>query len=226
MEEIDLKELFDFIKKRLGLIIIIMAIVSILGCLYGLFFQTPMYKSYTTIVLGSSESSNTSITTNDITLNKNLVNTYAEIVKSRRILAQVIEELNLDMGYENLSKRISVSALNNTEIIKITVNHKDPKVAMNVSNSIAEVFSSEISSLYKMDNVSILDYAIQSDIPYNINVTKQLIIYIIIGFVLGFGIVFIIFYFDRTVKSLEQIEQKIKLPILGSVQDISKGGKK
>ena len=99
-------------------------------------------------------------------------------------------------------------------------------MAMKIANSTASVFTKEVSSLYKMDNVSILDYATINESPYNINILKQLIIYILAGLVISLGTVFMIFYFDRTIKSVEQIEQKIKLPVLGSVQDISKGGKK
>ena len=91
MEEIDLKELFTFIKSKLGLFIIITISVCLLGCIYGLFIQKPLYKSDTTVIL----SSDTTITQNDINMNKNLVNTYAEIVKSRRVLDKVIEELDL-----------------------------------------------------------------------------------------------------------------------------------
>ena len=47
-----------------------------------------------------------------------------------------------------------------------------------------------------------------------------------IGLILAIGIVFVVFYFDRTIKSAEQVEQKIKLPILGSVEEYQKGGKK
>ena len=61
--------------------------------------------------------------------------------------------------------------------------------------------------------------------PYNINVVKQLVIYFMIGFVLGAGILFVIFYFDRSIKSVEQIEQKTKLPILGSIEEYTQGGK-
>ncbi len=226
MEEIDLRELFEYVMKKIGMIIMITAAVCILGCFYALFIQKPMYKSYTTVVLSSSEGNSSSITQNDVNLNKNLVNTYAEIIKSRRILDQVIDELKLDTSYESLSSRISVSALNDTEIIKITISDSDPKVAKDVANSAAKVFAKEIVSIYNMNNVSILDKAIQNKTPYNINLTKQLILYFAIGIVLSFGIVFIIFYFDRTIKSVEQIEQKVKLPILGTVQDISKGGKK
>ena len=224
MEEIDLIELLNYFKKKIGLIIIIMSAVGILGCIYTLFIQKPMYNSYTTVILSGNSSS--SITQTDVTLNKNLISTYAEIVKSGRVLNQVIKELNLDISYELLSSEISVTSLNNTEIIKITVNNESPDMAMKIANSTASVFTKEISSLYKMDNVSILDYATINESPYNINILKQLIIYILAGLVISLGTVFMIFYFDRTIKSVEQIEQKIKLPVLGSVQDISKGGKK
>ncbi len=226
MEEIDLKELFDFIKGKLGTLSIITISVCLLGCVYGLFIQKPMYSSYTTVILGGSESTSSAITQNDININRNLVETYAQIVKSRRVLDQVISELKLDTTYEELNNKIAVTALNNTEIIKITVNDADAKKAMNIANVTASYFTDEIVDLYNMNNVNILDKAFQSDTPYNINVMKQIIIYFTIGFVLAAGILFVIFYFDRTIKSVEQVEQKIKLPILGSVQELTKGGRK
>ncbi len=54
---------------------------------------------------------------------------------------------------------------------------------------------------------------------------KQSAIFLIAGLVLGCAIVFVIYYFDRTVKTTEQVELKIGLPILGTVQDIKKGRK-
>ncbi len=230
MEEIDLKELFDFVKEKLVLLVLITLGICLIGCIYGLFIQKPMYKSYTTVILGGNETNNNSnsgITQNDITLNKNLVDTYAEIVKSRRVLDQVISELRLDIDYEELHEMINVTALNNTEIIKITVNDRDAIKAKNIANVTANYFASEVVDLYNLNNVNILDKAIESEKPYNISVSKQLIIYFAVGLVLGAGILFIIFYFDRTIKSVEQVEQKIKLPILGSVQLMTgKGGKK
>lgn len=227
MEEIDLKELFDFIKGKIGLLVIITVSICLLGCIYGLFIQKPMYKSYTTVILaGNESSSNNSITQGDITLNKNLVDTYAEIVKSRRVLDQVIGDLSLNTTFDVLSNQITVSAVNNTEIIKITVNDRDAKKARNVANVTAKYFTKEVIDLYNMNNVNILDEAIEADTPYNINILKQVTIYFILGLVFSCGVLFIIYYFDRTIKSVEQIEQKVKLPILGSVQLLSKGGKK
>ena len=229
MEEIDLKELFEFVKEKLVLLVLITVGVCLVGCVYGLFIQKPMYKSYTTVILGGNETSGATnqagITQSDITLNKNLVDTYAEIVKSRRVLNKVIKELNLNMSYESLHSKVSVTALNNTEIIKITVNDLDAIRAKNIANVTANYFTEEVKELYNINNVNILDEAIENTKPYNINVIKQVIIYFMIGFVLAAGILFVIYYFDRTIKSVEQIESKIKLPILGSVEELTKGGK-
>ncbi len=227
MEEIDLKELFEYVKNKLGLIIVITVGICLLGCIYGLVFQKPMYKSYTTVILGSNATnSSQTITQTDITINRNLVDTYAQIVTSRRVLDQVINELNLDISYESLKSKISVSAVNNTEIIKINAEDNDAIKAKNIANITANYFKKEIVDLYNMNNVNILDEAIQEKNPYNINITKQIIVYFMIGLILAIGIVFVVFYFDRTIKSAEQVEQKIKLPILGSVEEYQKGGKK
>lgn len=227
MEEIDLKELFEYVKNKLGLIIVITVGICLLGCIYGLVFQKPMYKSYTTVILGSNAtSSSQTITQTDITINRNLVDTYAQIVTSRRVLDQVINELNLDISYESLKSKISVSAVNNTEIIKINAEDNDAIKAKNIANITANYFKKEIVDLYNMNNVNILDEAIQEKNPYNINIPKQIIVYFMIGLILAIGIVFVVFYFDRTIKSAEQVEQKIKLPILGSVEEYQKGGKK
>lgn len=220
MEEIDLKDLWFFFKKKIGLIFIITAIVGIIGC-FSMFFKKPMYKSYTTVLLGSSDSI-------DVSFNKNLINTYAEIAKSAKVLNQVIEQLDLDLSYGSLSSHVSVSASTDTEIITIVAVDSNSELAMSIANATAEVFSKEVVSLYNVGNISILDAASKSNIPYNINIKKQIIIYIFIGLVLSFAIIFTLFYLDRTVKSVEQLEQKIKIPILGSVQDMStkKGEKK
>ena len=227
MEEIDLKELFDFMMGKLLLLIVITIAVCLVGSIYGLVLQTPMYRSYTTVILSGNDSAsnNATITQSDITLNKNLVDTYAEIVKSRRVLSQVIDELDLDTSYEGLSRQISVTAVNNTEIIKITVSDENAVTAKNIANVTANFFINEVKGLYNIDNVNVLDEAIESGSPYNINVIKQIVIYLMIGFVFGASILFIIFYFDRTIKTVDQIETKIKLPILGSIEEITRGGK-
>lgn len=222
MEEIDIRELLNYFKKKMGLFITIFALACLIGCGYSFFFQKPMYSSYTKVILSGENT----ITQNDVVLNKNLVDTYAEVVKSRRVLSQVIKKLDLDLTYEELMNEISVTSVSNTEIIQINVSDKEPEMAANIANATASYFTKEVLDLYKMNNVNILDEAIVNETPYNINVPKQLLIYIILGIIASSGIIFVLYYFDRTIKSVDQVEQKINLPILGSIQEFSKKGRR
>ena len=219
METIDLKDLFDYYKSKLGVVILFVVLVGILGCLYGLFIQKPMYKSSTSIVLISEAKDNSQLTYNDVSVNQNLVSTYSEIVKSKRVLSQVINNLNLNYTYGALSNNIEVSSVTGTQIIKITVTDENSKTAMKVANEIGKVFAKEIPELYNISNVNILDTAEVASSAYNVNITKQSAIFLLAGLVLGLGVVFVMYYFDRSVKNASQIEDKLKLPVLATVRE-------
>lgn len=219
METIDLKDLFDYYKSKLGVVILFVVLVGILGCLYGLFIQKPMYKSSTSIVLISEAKDNSQLTYNDVSVNQNLVSTYSEMVKSKRVLGQVINNLNLNYTYGALSNNIEVSSVTGTQIIKITVTDENSKTAMKVANEIGKVFAKEIPELYNISNVNILDTAEQPSSAYNVNITKQSAISLLAGLVLGLGVVFVMYYFDRSVKNASQIEDKLKLPVLATVRE-------
>lgn len=219
METIDLKDMVSYFKSKISIIILFIVVVGIMGCLYGLFIQKPVYKSSTSIVLISESQTGATLTYNDVSLNQNLVSTYSEIIKSRRVLNQVIDNLSLDYSYSNLSKNVEVSSVTGTQIIKISVSDRNNKTAMKIADEIAKVFAKEIPELYNISNVNILDYAEAASNAYNVNFIKQSIIYLLIGLVLGLGITFVMYYFDRSVKNISQVEEKIKLPVLATVRE-------
>ncbi len=218
MEEINLKELFDYFIDKIKYIIIATLVCCLIGGIYTKFLTVPMYKSSTTVILGSNQEG-TGITQSDISINNNLVSTYAEIITSRRVLEQVQKELNESYTYKELASEISVSSINNTQIIKITVEDNNALNAKIIANLVAKVFTVEVPELYNLDNVHILDVAIEEDEPYNINVAKSSIIGGLLGLVISSGIFFVIYYFDRTAKSVEQVEEVLQMPILGSVEE-------
>ena len=139
MEEIDLKELYNYFKSKLPILIIIIFGFCLVGSIYSLFFQTPLFSSYTTIVLSTNENAQT-ITQNDVNLNRNLVDTYAQIIKSRRVLDKVIDNLQLDINYNTLYKKIDVTSVNNTEIIKVIVSDEDMYKSRDIAVETANVF--------------------------------------------------------------------------------------
>ena len=220
MEEIDLRELFEYFKTKLLSIIIIVILVIAVGNIYTTLTRVPLYKSDTTIVLVSEANTQNNYT--DLQMNKNLVDTYSEIIKSRKVLNPVIKNLKLKYSYNELKSSVSVSSVTNTEIIRVSVSNKNSKKAKEIANEIGNVFTDKIQKIYNLNNVSIVDKAIESKAPYNINYVKDNIIYIAIGLVLSCGLVFIKFYFDTTIKTSEEIENKLGLTILGIVPKVEK----
>ena len=222
MEEINLKELFEYIKEKILIIAVIVLAVLIIGSVYSLFIKTPVYKSTSTLVLVSDEgtSTQTAYTTQDVTLNNQLVSTYSKIVTSHRVIDTVIENLNVDYTYGQVVKEVAVTTETGTQIIKVSVSDPDKSLAASLANEIVKVFGEEIKSIYKLQNVSVVDKAEEASSPANVNYIKEAIIYILVGAVLAFGVVFVIFYFDTSIKNAEEIENKLGLPVIGVIPKV------
>ena len=218
MEEINLKELFDYFVSKWFIIAIAGLVFVVAGASYTLFFKTPMYNSYTTMVLTTNnEKTNQQITSSDITLNKNLVSNYRVIMKSHSILNQVINNLELNTTAEQLKKQVNVTTEDDTEIIRISVNSENADSAKDIANEIARVFSNDVARYYSIKNVAIVDYAEKASSSYNISLLKTTVLALLVGIVLASAAIFVMFYFDTTIKSTEEIESKIGLPTLGIV---------
>lgn len=184
-----------------------------LGVFYSAIIQKPLYSSYTTILLKDSGN------------NATLLKTYGELIKSKNVLNKVNSNLGLNYNADDLKGMISVESLNGTEIIKITVNNSKPEDAAKLANEIASVFNSEIGSYYSnVKSSMIVDKAEVSTSPYNVHLMKQIVIGTFIGGIIGIVVVFIKFYFDTTVKSSEEVESKLNLPVIGIIPLI--GGRK
>lgn len=228
MEEINLKELFEYLKERILIILIIILVVLIAGCLYSIFLKTPMYRSQTSFVLVSDDGTagGGGYSQAEANLNKNLVATYSDLVKSNRVVDKVIKNLSLDYSVNSLKNRITVTNKTNTEIIYVSVEDKDRALAADIANEIIKVFGDEIKDIYRLQNVSIVDKATEAESPYNVNVLKDIVIYLLVGIVLACGSIFVVYYFDTTIKSAEEVEKKLGIPVLGIVPKVKYKDKK
>ncbi len=219
MEEINLKDLFNYFMSKILIFIITTVLILLLGNIYSLVLKTPLYKSTTSLVL-VNESDKDSITQSDLTLNNNLVGTYTEIIKSRNVLGQVVNNLKLKESTGSLSSKINVTSVSNSQIIKINVSDANNKKAKLIADEIAKVFIEETSKLYKLNNIKVIDEASIENSPYNMNIIKENIIYLAIGCALGLGIILLIYSLDTTIKTIEDIEEKLELTVLGNVPKV------
>lgn len=228
MEEINLKDLIHYFWSKIFYILFITLGLVALVVSYALFFRVPIYESSASIILTgfSDAKDDAKINNTDLTINQKLLATYQEITKSRKVLTRVIEDLNLEYTVSELASHVKVTGKTDTEIIVITVSDRDSWLAYKITDRIAEVFSEEVKSIYNVSNVSVLDSPILNTIPSNMGISKITFLSLVGGLVLAFLVVFIIYYFDTTIKNASQIEEKIDVPILGSIPDYNSKKKK
>ena len=218
MEEINLKDFWEYYKRYLAFVIIVVVLAVSLMIGYDTLLKVPKYSTSTTVLLVKDEESGTgSISQNDITINQKLVSTYSQIIKSRLVLEQVIDNLKLKYSYEQLSSEVSVQTVDDTEILKITVTDKSAGKAALIANEISSIFEKEVKQIYNMNNVSVIDVAIVPVNPSNMHLVKDIVIAFAVGLVLSSGIVFVIFYFDDILRDTNTLEKELEIPVLAKV---------
>lgn len=219
MEEINIRDFLNYLKKYV-LVIVAVALVLIIGVfIYDKSIKKPLYTTYTTIILTKSNETQTgtTITQNDILLNQKLVETYSKIIKSKLVLEQVISETGVTYTAEELSENVSVEAYENTEMLKISVTDQDPELAASIANSIAQVFSGEIAKIYQINNISVVDVAVTPEEVSNNTLKRDLLIALFISIFGTIGVVFVVYYFDDTVKLTDNLEEEIGMPVVAKV---------
>lgn len=233
MDQIDLKQLWRMLKNHLLLIVNITLIAMIIASVFSFIILDKKYESYTTLMVGKpvdyQGSASDELTSADINLNRQLVSTYSEIAKSRVVTSKVIANLNLDVTDSALASMVSVTTLNNTEILKITVRSTDPMMSAEIANETALVFSEYVSGLMRIDNISVIDVAQASNNHVEPRAAMNIAIAMVLGIMLGVFIAFLKEYLDTRIKTPEEVTTFADYPVLAMIpynNSLDQGGKK
>ncbi|MCM3602185.1 Wzz/FepE/Etk N-terminal domain-containing protein [Robertmurraya korlensis] len=221
-ETISLKELFLTLRKRLSLIALITILFATISGLISFFYLTPIYQASTQILVNQSKDEQAAYNVGEVQTNLQLINTYNVIIKSPAILDLVSKELDLNMTAAQLNGKITVQSEQNSQVVNISVQDPDPKLAADIANTTASVFKKEIKEIMNVDNVSILAKAVVVDnqSPIKPQPLMNIAIALVVGLMLGVGIAFLLEYLDNTIKTEQDIEQTLGLPVLGAIPTI------
>lgn len=173
--------------------------------------------------MNKSKDDQQSFNVGEVQTNLQLINTYNVIMKSPAILDIVIDDLKLDMTTKELNEKITVQSEKDSQVVNISVQDEDPKQAAAIANKIAEVFQTEIVKIMNVDNVSILAKAELGENPSPIKPQPLLNIAIalVVGLMAGVGLAFLLEFLDNTVKTEQDIEKGLELPLLGVIPTIT-----
>ena len=217
-ETIDLREYFSIIKKRFWIIALITVVAMVVSGVISFFMLSPVYESKSTLIVNTEKNEETQMITGDqFTVTQKLAVTYGEIIKSRAVLESVISNLKLDSEYEDLVEKITVSPVKDTQIISISVQDTNPKKARDIANEIPKVFEKEVKRITKANDIQVIDKAILPQNPIKPNKIINVAIAAVLGMMIGLFVVFLLEYLDNKIKTPQDVEKHLDLPILGVI---------
>lgn len=219
-EEIDLREIFALLKANVVYILIATLAFAIVGFVGTKFLITPQYESSVNMIVNTRQDSNSTVSNDNINSAKNLVSTYAIIIKSNTVLNEVIEELELDLDYDDLAKKISVVAVDETQIMEVSVTDPNPNLAADIVRSIAEISPDEIVDAVEAGSCKVISQVETTDEPVSPSIMKNTALAGIIGLVLAVAIIVIKDFLANYIVDDDDVQKYLGLPVLGVIPEI------
>ena len=226
MIEIDLLKLVLILLRKVWAIILAAIVMG--GIAFGVTYNfiEPEYEASVKVyVNNTNQSSTTTLTQSDLSVAKQLVETYIVTLKSRTTLNQIITEAGLEYDYEELEEMISAAAINSTEVFEVTVISKDAKEAALIANTIADILPNRITEIVENSSVRIVDYAVINEEPVSPSYVKNVAIGALAGVVVAVALIFLQFVIDNKIHSEEYLIEHYKYPILAVIPDLNANSK-
>lgn len=214
--EIDLGELFKVLKKNILLIIVVSLLCAAVGLVSSMFLISKKYSSDATIYITPRVTEQGSIDYSSLQTNSRMVNNYMEILKGETILAKVADQVGME-SYEEVLNTLTVSNPENTELISVSAETTDPELSQQIVSLVISTFTEDMMDILNLNNVTIINDAKVNENPVSPSVPKYTILGLAVGLVISCGYVFITFLFDKRLRTREEAENFLGVPVLATV---------
>jgi capsular polysaccharide biosynthesis protein len=216
--EIDLAQLFGFYMSRLPLLIIALIVGALIAGAYT-YFMVPDKYTATSKMYMVSASSDAVVNLSDLNLGSSLSNDYVELMKSRPVIEDVIDKLELPYTYEQTLGMISLGVVTNTRIVQISVESKSPREAMNIANQVARTAKVQLPKVMEAPSPTIVEDAVLPVRRSSPSLSRNVIIGAMVLLVLVIGVLTVMYMQDDTIKSSEDMEKKLGIMPLATIPE-------
>lgn len=133
-------KLYMALVRRWLWLIVLCTLLAAGGGFVASQLTVPAYEASTTLLINQAPVSSTSPDYNSVLTSERLARTYAELLRKRPVLEEVVANLGLDTDPDLLAQRVGVNAVRDTQLIVLTVEDIDPQRAADIANEIVAVF--------------------------------------------------------------------------------------
>ena len=213
-------ELMQTLKDKIALIMIATVAAALAGWAVSSFFVPRRYEASVNMIVNTRTDMNTVVTSDNISSAQNLVDTYAIIIKSNKVLNSVIDELDLNMSYEELSRQISVDAINRTQVMKIAAQCRDPRLAEQIVHTISQIAPAIVADAVEAGSCKVVSDVYSSQKPVSPNIPRTTILFGALAFLLMCAIVVLRELFNDYIVDDADMEKKLGISALGVIPDV------
>ena len=221
--EINVIQLLKALWAKKVLILLVAIVAGAVSFAYSSFVVKPEYRSTTRIyVVNRNQSDKPGLTNQDLQAGTYLVKDYREIILSQDVLEKVVSDLGLTINAKTLAKKVQVTVPADTRIVSISVSDHRPDEASRIANALREVAAQKIIAVTRVSDVTTLEEARPATGPSSPNIRRNTLMGIGAGASLVIVAVLLVELLDDRVKRPEDIEDVMKISLLGVIPDMDK----
>ncbi len=215
---IEVFRLFLFHWWKIALSAILAALLA-----YGLttYYIMPIYTSRGSLYVNNNNSKTPTVNLADIASSQQLAYTCIELLTSDTFLSKVQEYSGLPYTTRDIKRMLTLSPLNETEIIEITANTGNPEHSQMLVNAVLDNAYDEIIRVVGGGNVKIIDSANLPKAPSSPNVYRNVVLGFLLGAFFCMVLIFLIDVFDSRIKIESDLMDVKDLPLIGVIPDIN-----
>ena len=214
--ELDLLELFDYLKKKIAVLLVVFLLGAVVGFVGTKLFIPPKYTASTRVYV-LNRSNEGAVVSSDFSLSNYMVTDYQVLITGRNVTAEVAKNLNLDMTNKELAEMIQVTAPDNTRVLQISVTDTDARRAADIANQVRDVATEQIKRIMDVDAVNLVYAAEIPEEPSSPSVLKNTVIVALAALVMAVGVYVVAFLLDDTLRTEEDVQQYLGLSTVGVI---------
>ncbi|WP_273947249.1 YveK family protein [Leuconostoc mesenteroides] len=142
------------------------------------------------------------------------------VTPAQKEITKPSNKTKYQLSVDELKSMVRITSQQNSQVFSINVKSKDPALAADVANEVADVFKDKIGGFMKINNVSIIDSAKANKKPVSPN-TK---LFTLAGLLVLGGLTFLYMLIkelsDTTIKSPDEVSQLFGMTNLGVIGHI------
>ena len=224
-EEFNIDTLLAMLLPKWPLVLISTLIVALGAYFYSSYMMDPIYEASGTLYIPGdvnavSGSIKQDTNLSDLMLSQELAKTYGQILSSNTFFKDVAKESNTGYSYSTIQSMTTITNIQETGLLKVSVKHTNPQMAANLANTILNLAPAEISRVVVAGSATVIDPAEIPKAPSSPSIPRNTILGAAVGFLLAVAFIFLRNFFDHTLKSSEEIEKIFHLPVLGAIPTI------